>query len=454
MGSFSGPGIVVNNLLLAVDCANSKSYDSGENLLADSEQINNWSTPSGATTISTNFTTIPSPVGTFTVDKIIGTNGTTGRQSRYKDNTATASTKYTFSVFLKAAERRYATIWFDHDNTFLVEGGYVGASSYIDLQTGTLVPGFGTATQIIAYPNGWYRVYVTATTTSTFTGTLRTQIGIGTPNNTGDGASTTAYQYTGDGTSGIYVWGAQLEEGGNLTNYTPTTTTAKTRSTQILNLSSTTNNFSLSVPGYYDFTISNSGAIDFNRTLPPTAETGGYAQISPTSGSLAASTYLLNDHTTEIWFKVDNRNSTGYTPPANAENNSALVVYQGFHSMWYYNTTQYAYSIWGNGTIPYTLLLPDTTTGVWNQLVAVRSGTTLTLYKNGVSQVSGTITSDGIGAVSNSFNVIRIAMANDAINEYSWLADLNFGLLRMYGRGLTASEVQQNFNATRGRFSI
>ena len=211
-----------------------------------------------------------------------------------------------------------------------------------------------------------------------------------------------------------------------------------------------TNNFTLVNPTYYSYSSSNGGSIAFTRTLPATAEDGGYATVA-TSGILTAASYLHNNHTTEVWFKSNDRTATGYN---GTETVSALVVYTGFHSMWYYNTSSYIYNIWGqtsgvNNT--YGLSIADSAVNVWTQLVAVRSGTTLTLYKNGVSQTSGTITSGTDGIPNN--NTIRIAVANYG-GDYSWHSNINFGSLKMYKRALSAAEIQQNYNALKSRFSI
>jgi hypothetical protein len=210
-----------------------------------------------------------------------------------------------------------------------------------------------------------------------------------------------------------------------------------------------TNNFTLVNPSFYSYD-SASGSIYFNRTLPPTAEDGGYATFD-TSGDLTAANYLHNNHTTEVWIKSNNRAPTGYD---GTETVSAIAVYRGFHSMWYYSSTAYTYNIWGqtagvNNT--YNLSISDSTVNVWTQLVAVRSGTTLTLYRNGIQQNSGTITSgtDGTPTANN----IRIAVANYN-GSFSWHADMNFSSLKMYKRALTAQEIQQNYNAQKSRFGL
>lgn len=201
-------------------------YSMSENLFLYSEQYNqsNWINQGSFETTNA----IASPDGLTTAEKLIGNNGQANRQSIYQTVSVTSGTTYTFSVFLKLAERRYGTIWFDNAN--ITEGAFYGAGTFFDLQTGTII---GTQSKIVAYPNGWYRVYVTAT--PSFTGNLNLNLAIGTANNAADGAGSIAYQYTGDGVSGFYIWGSQFERG-TLTDYTPTTTAAKTRV-----LSSTTN---------------------------------------------------------------------------------------------------------------------------------------------------------------------------------------------------------------------
>lgn len=211
-----------------------------------------------------------------------------------------------------------------------------------------------------------------------------------------------------------------------------------------------TNNFTLVNPSFYSYD-SETGSIDFNRNLPPDTEAVGYATFTG-SGDLTSQNYLHNDHTTEVWFKSSDRSPTAYD---GFETYNAIVVYRGFHSMWYYNATTYNYGIWGQTSGVnniYNLSFSDTTVNEWTQLVAVRSGSTLTLYKNGVLKTSGTITSGTDGMPSSNF--IRISTANLAGENYTWSSDINFSSLKMYKTALTASEVQQNYNALRGRFGI
>ena len=214
-----------------------------------------------------------------------------------------------------------------------------------------------------------------------------------------------------------------------------------------------TNNFTLVNPSYYSYD-GTSMSLDIDKTLSPATETGGYLDAD-TSGDLTALNYLHNDHTTEIWFRADDRD-----PYGSPETQSALVIYRGYHSGWYFSKTAYAYTIWGNdGTSNQvdTWSFSDTEEGVWTQLVAVRNGSNIKLYKNGIEKTSATITASLLAAnVSTpSSNDLRIGTANSSdSSNYTWRSDITFSNLRMYKKALTASEIQQNYNALRGRFSI
>ncbi len=82
---------------------------------------------------------------------------------------------------------------------------------------------------------------------------------------------------------------------------------------------------------------------------------------------------------------------------------------------------------------------------VWTYVCGVYDGTTLSIYQNGIisnsASYSGTI---GTNSVS-----VKIGAANDGL-----YFDGNVSNAKIYNRALTAQEVQQNYNATRGRYGI
>jgi hypothetical protein len=219
-------------------------------------------------------------------------------------------------------------------------------------------------------------------------------------------------------------------------------------------LSGNGKNFTLFNSSYYSYSSVNGGSIGFTRTLPPTGETGGYAEHTG-SGALAVATYLYNDHTTEIWAKINDRNPTNYDA---TETQGALFVYRGYHSMFQYSSTALNYGIY-SGTTFRNWITPtlgtsgtDIIQGQWFHAVAIRSGNNLSSYING--QLKGTAVIDTSGGASVVLNTIRMGMANPSNEGYSWHTNANVAAARMYRRALTAAEIQQNYIATKSRFGL
>lgn len=173
------------------------------NLLKYTEQFDNAAWASIAATVSADTTVAPD--GSTTADKIVAT-ATTGYHDRYQVYTTVAGT-YVVSIYAKAAE---------YSKLKVAESSLGAFAAQFDLASGTLIAlTAGTSASITRDPvTGWCRCSVAFTPTAA----ARSASFIGYPDS---GATQTNFgaQYTGDGTSGIYVWGAQLEQSAAATNY-------------------------------------------------------------------------------------------------------------------------------------------------------------------------------------------------------------------------------------------
>lgn len=189
------------------------------NLLTWSENFGDaaW----GKTNVSVTTNTAVAPDGTSTADKLIES-AVSGVHRLFVNVALANNTTYTAYVYAKAAERRYLGF----------KSGIAGQPEPVfDLQTGTVASGVGF---IESVGNGWYRCGHTVTS-----GTSTPYLAYWTILT---GTTFAGETYTGDGTSGILLWGAQLEAGAFPTSYIPTTTTALTRSMDVASMTGT--NFS------------------------------------------------------------------------------------------------------------------------------------------------------------------------------------------------------------------
>lgn len=192
---------------------------------------------------------VASPDGTVTADRIIEDSASTQKSLNQGATTVTA-TPLTFSVFAKNNGRRYLVVRFN-DNA--ANGNAV--SAIFDLQTGVIsgaATAYGTFTApsatITAFPNGWYRCVVTGTS-SVVTVNPKLQPSTGSVDVNGEAAI-----YLGDGASGHYVWGAQLEQAAFVSSYIPTTTVAVTRNADVLTYPVAGNIIDAAGTGYAEFT--------------------------------------------------------------------------------------------------------------------------------------------------------------------------------------------------------
>ena len=184
-----------------------------QNLLTYSEEFNNASWFINNSSISQN--SVVAPDDSLTADKLIE-NNTNNQHVIYKPRTGSNET-VTLSVFCKAAERTKVWLQLSNFSTATAQAIYNLSAGTASSPNANNADYTNSSTSIIAYPNGWYRCILTTTKGS-----------VNTTNNpsisTADASNNLIY--LGDGTSGVYIWGAQLEVSSTATNYMKTTAAA------------------------------------------------------------------------------------------------------------------------------------------------------------------------------------------------------------------------------------
>jgi hypothetical protein len=184
------------------------------NLLLRSEEFDDIYWLKTGSTISANAT--PAPNGATTADKLVE-NALVGEHGVARIAGMAASGTYTLSVFAKAAERTRVAIGNSSSGHYAI----------FDLSLGTVVQASqgtvtnGTISGILA--NGFYRVSCTITVASAASTSITLV------------SSGTTISYLGNGTNGIFLWGAQLETGSVATSYIPTVAATATRNADVIN---------------------------------------------------------------------------------------------------------------------------------------------------------------------------------------------------------------------------
>jgi hypothetical protein len=204
---------------------------------------------------------------TLTANQLLSPDGTVDA-AKFVENTATSAYHYigqtiakaasalvyTFSVFLKASGNRQVTLRLsDGTNGAVVTCDPVAGTIATAGVYGTFTSASGTMQTI---GNGWYRFSLT-TTSSTATTILPAL----------ESVNAGANVYTGDGVSGFYCFGAQLEQNSYVTSYIPTTSSTATRAADYSTLAYSVNPNGFTIVSKIFFPITNVGLAGLGEGL-------------------------------------------------------------------------------------------------------------------------------------------------------------------------------------------
>jgi hypothetical protein len=194
---------------------------------------------------------------------------------------------------------------------------------------------------------------------------------------------------------------------------------------------------------WYD--VSGSGYVSsLTNTQTYNSDNGGSINFNGSTESVSAgpnSNLFLADMTAEVWIKITAMSGdwvriigTGSDPRT--------------FGLWYYVDGRILWQRTGSSAVNPEIFpaTPVLTVGSWAHVAATTIGMSHVLYLNGVS--IGTNPSAG-GPWGNSNTAITIGYAG-----YHAYSNSNIASARLYTRGLSAAEILQNYNATKGRFGL
>ena len=227
--------------------------------------------------------------------------------------TLTSGQDYTFKLYVKSAE-------YDWVQISLFGTGWVGSTKTITFNAST--GEFGTTDTGITFDsnpmgNGWHEVIITNEAAST-SGIIRVY----------PMPSDNATSYQGDGTSGVYIFGAMLEQGSYATSYIPTYSVSATRAVDVCNKTNASGEIGQTEGTLYaDFEIPENGAANYPAILnlrysvSPTANRFGFLR-NPTGG---VHIYMITNGSSQ--WTVDTTQTSGRLKIALGYQQNNIAVY-------------------------------------------------------------------------------------------------------------------------------
>lgn len=417
IGNSSSP-IIDSSLLLWLDAANPKSLVAppSTNIMIWSQDFtkSNWN--KSRSSISANV--ILAPDKTLTASKLIDDISNDTHYIRSDGYNFSVGETFTISGYFKAAELTWASIEIN-------EAGVVFPTIYINLTTGKL----GTTSNLVTatiqpFDDGWYRLCVTRTVVNAglmYIALITSNVDNG-------------IRYTGNGTSGIYVWGVQLEKLPYVTPYMATLGASVGRNSWV--------DLIKRFPKPILYT-SNGQLVDNKSIIPTTANT---YQMTISNNI----DFVRQDGTISLWVKLTNGNNT-----------TSITIFSAGGSS---NNRIDFYRITQNPLNQYYWLMYYTTNTVSNNVYIPAINYYINVWVNTVI----TYNSIGMAAVYvNGILINKITIANfikwnitninpSTIQTYTNGNDIGgaFGQLMYYTRMLSQTEIFQNYNAHKSKYGL
>ena len=176
------------------------------------------------------------PDGTLTACKIVVNTSASTTHGIYQQVTPASTGVCAMSIYVKAAGYNFACL------RIATDADTKRYSIVVNLLTGEVTSTNTNAATNTSYAvqsvgNGWYKLSVTALQSSSFMYIVATPSPTATPT-----FDSSLPQFTGDGFSGIFVWGGQIEFGSFASSYIATTSASATRTADAASMTGT--NFS------------------------------------------------------------------------------------------------------------------------------------------------------------------------------------------------------------------
>ena len=409
--------IVTNGLVLALDAGNTKSLPAppSTNLMIRSQDFtqSSWLKVRSSVTASA----ITAPDSTLTGTRLVEDTSNNTHYVRSDPFSFTAGEVYTVSYYSKTAERSQSALQINEANlTF--------PTVITTLSNGTTNVVSGVTSSIENVGNGWYRTSITRTVVNTGL-TYIALLNIS--------GSTTSYQ--GDGTSGVYVWGVQLEKLPYSTPYIVTTSTTASRNTW-RDISG--NNYSGSLVNGPTFNSNNGGSIVFDGS-------NDYGIVNSVDLS------NTDKITVDVWIRfTTTATSLICEHSTNFNNNNAFLT--DINEL---SPGGYQFSDRGSQGYNIVYTTGGFGDGKWHNFTSVvdRSLSATQQIKIYADGVFNTTQSPSYQAdITGSFSTFDLYLASRAGSAYYYNG--NIASFKIYNRALSQQEILQNYNATKTRFGL